>query len=341
MPGMGRKLTERSRQAEHDRVTREGVYPMRKMARREFLATGSVAGAALVLGQGGRNLLKADGTGRAIGIQLYTVAAGLNADAKGTLDALAKIGYREVETAGFANLSAKEFRKALDDAGLHCPSAHLGFSSADPEPLFADAQAVGAHYVVSSVLIAKAPTPNAHSSKEDIQNFVRALSDVNLDDFKKTAELANSIGAKAKKAGLQYAYHNHNFEFKDQGNGQTGYDLLLAETDPDLVKLELDCGWMIAAGRNPIDYFQKYPNRYRMIHVKDFLPGTKPTTALMGPDSPKGTELGRGHIDYGPIFAGGKAAGIEYYFSEQEPPIVGMTAIEAAKANYDYMRSLG
>ena len=227
---------------------------MKALARREFLKAGAVAGAGLVLTQSSPKVLKAEAAGRALGIQLYTVAAALATDAQGTLNALAKIGYREAETAGFANLSATDFRKALDDAGLKCPSAHLGFSSADPEPLFADAHAVGAHYVVSSVLIAKAPTPNAHSTKEDVQNFVRALSDVSLDDFKRTAELANKIGAKAKQAGLQYAYHNHNFEFKDQGGGQTGYDLLLSETDPDLVKFELDCGWMVAAGHNPVDY---------------------------------------------------------------------------------------
>jgi sugar phosphate isomerase/epimerase len=314
---------------------------MKQLARRQFLVTGSAAGAALALAHSMPKLLQAEPAGRAIGIQLYTVAADLSADVRGTLTALAKIGYREVESAGFAKLSAKDFRKALDDAGLHCPSAHLGFGASDPSPLFEDAHAVGAHYAVSSVLFAMAPTPSgAPSSKVVRESFMNALSSLTLDDFKRTADLANSIGAKAKQAGLQYAYHNHNFEFKDQGNGQTGYDFLLNQTDPDLVKFELDCGWMVAAGRNPIDYFSKYPNRYRMIHVKDFLPGDKPTTSLMGPDRPKGTELGRGHIDYAPIFPAASAAGVEYFFSEQEPPIEGMTAIEAAKVNYDYMRSL-
>jgi sugar phosphate isomerase/epimerase len=164
---------------------------------------------------------------------------------------------------------------------------------------------------------------------------------VTLDDFKRTAELANKIGAKAKQAGLQYAYHNHNFEFKDQGGGKTGYDLLLAETDPELVKFELDCGWMVASGHDPIDYFGKYPNRYRMIHVKDFQKGTLPTTTLLGAGAPKGTELGRGFIEYGPIFAAASKAGVEHFFSEQEPPIEGMTALEAAKVNFEYMRALG
>jgi sugar phosphate isomerase/epimerase len=311
---------------------------MNQLPRRQFLVTGSAAGAALALAHSMPKLLQAEPAGRAIGIQLYTVAANMATDVRGTLTALAAIGYREVESAGFAKLSAKDFRKALDDAGLHCPSAHLGFGAADPGPLFEDAHALGAKYAVSSVLIAMPPTPDGAAPKRE--DRINALANLTLDDFKRTADLANSIGAKAKQAGLQYAYHNHNFEFKDQGNGQTGYDLLLSQTDPDLVKFELDCGWMVAAGRNPIDYFSKYPNRYRMIHVKDFLPGGKPTTSLMGPDRPKGTELGRGHIDYTPIFPAASKAGVEYFFSEQEPPIEGMTAIEAAKVNYDYMRSL-
>lgn len=311
---------------------------MNQLPRRQFLVTGSAAGAALALAHSMPQLLQAEPAGRAIGIQLYTVAADLAADTAGTLNALTKIGYKHVESAGFAKLSARDFRKALDDAGLHCPSAHLHFSAADPSPLFEDAHAVGAHYAVSSNLVATPSTPAGAAPKRE--DLVKALANLTLDDFKRTADLANSIGEKAKAAGLQYAYHNHNFEFKDQGNGQTGYDLLLSQTDPDLVKFELDCGWMVTAGRNPIDYFSKYPNRYRMIHVKDFLPGGQPSTSLAGPDRPKGTELGRGHIDYAPIFPAASKAGVEYFFSEQEPPIEGMTAIEAAKVNYDYMRAL-
>ena len=304
-----------------------------KLSRRNFIAQGSAAGAAVALTASLPNVLRADPLGRAPGIQLYTVAASLAEDVPGTLKGLSKIGYKYVETAGFAKLSAKDFRKALDDASLNCPSAHLRFTTADPGPLFEDAHAVGAHYAVSSVLIAK-------PAGDSMGSYLNALSTLTIDDFKKTAELANQIGAKAKQAGLQYAYHNHNFEFKDQGNGQIGYDLLIKETDPELVKFELDCGWIVAAGYNPVDYFEKYPNRYRMMHVKDFLAGAKPTTDLHGESRPKGTELGKGHIDYKPIFAAAGPAGVEYYFSEQEPPILGMTQLEAAKVNYEYMHAL-
>jgi sugar phosphate isomerase/epimerase len=297
-------------------------------SRRSFLIRS--AAAATVLGSMPRGLL-ADPLGRSPGIQLYTVAAALNADVPGTRGALHTIGYRIVESAGFANLPAKDFRKALDDAGLNCPSAHLRFNAEDPGPLFADANAVGAHYAVSSLLL----PPGVQMARD-----LSVLTSITLEDFKRTAELANKIGAKAKQAGLQYAYHNHNYEFRDQGNGQTGYDLLLKETDPALVKFELDCGWMIASGHRPEDYFRLYPDRYRLLHIKDFVAGSKVTTDLRGANRPKGTELGRGYIDYKPIFAAAKAAGIDYYFSEQEPPIVGMTALEAAKINYDYMHAL-
>jgi sugar phosphate isomerase/epimerase len=313
----------------------EGIpEAMDRVTRRKFLAQGSAAGAAMAFAASGPRSLRAEAPAPASGIQLYTVAADLDADVPGTLDALAKIGYRVVESAGFAKLSAKDFRIALDGAGLKCPSAHLRFGPGDPGPLFEDAHAVGAHYAVSSVLMSKPP------QVASMKGFMDALNSQTLDSFKQTAALANQIGAKAKQAGLQYAYHNHNVEFKDQGGGATGYEILLKETDPELVKFELDCGWMIAAGFNPVDYFKNYPGRYRMIHVKDFLPGAKPTTSLDPENRPTGTELGRGHIDYKPIFAAAAAAGVEYYFSEQEPPIVGMTALDAAKINYNYMQAI-
>jgi sugar phosphate isomerase/epimerase len=305
---------------------------MEWLTRRKLLMNGSAAGAAVALTATLPEVLRANPSHRSLGIQLYTVAAELAADLPGTLKALRNIGYGVVESAGFANLSAKDFRKALDAADLRCPSSHLHFTAADPGPLFEDAHTVGAHYAVSSMLIAEPAGAFGNGPG-------KALSSLTLDDFKRTAELANSIGAKAKHAGLQYAYHNHNFEFRDQGNGQIGYDLLLKETDPELVKFELDCGWMVAAGYSPVSYFRKYQNRYRIIHVKDFLLNGKPTTDLNGPGRPKGTELGKGSIDYKPIFAAAGPAGVEYFFSEQEPPVAGMTELEAAKVNYGYMRA--
>lgn len=313
---------------------------MNQLSRRRFVSAAGAAGAAAALNQALPAVARTASSSRALGIELYTVESVLEADMSGTLTALKKIGYKNVETGLISKISAKDLRAGLDASGLACPSAHLRFSSADPSPLFEDAHTLGAHYAVSSVLLASNPIPSSAAPGAGLSDFLKAVSSLTADDWKRTADLANRIGAKAKQAGLQYAYHNHNFEFRDLGNGQNGYDLLLSATDPELVKFELDCGWMVASGHDPVNYFTQYPGRYRLIHVKDFMAGAKPTTALMGPDAPKGTELGRGFIDYKPIFAAAKRAGVEYYFSEQEPPITGMSALDAAKVNYEYMRSI-
>ena len=162
---------------------------------------------------------------------------------------------------------------------------------------------------------------------------------MSLDEAKKTAELANRIGTAAKHAGLQYVYHNHDFEFVDQGKGAFGYDALVRETDPDLVKFEIDCGWMIFAGHDPIDYFTKYPNRIPLIHVKDYLAKGK-NAAADEKATMQGAELGRGVVDYKPIFAAAKKAGLQHYFVEQEGPFARMSPMLAAQVDYDYLRAI-
>ena len=141
----------------------------------------------------------------------------------------------------------------------------------------------------------------------------------------------NEVGKKAHSAGLQYAYHNHNFEFEKMPDGTPGYDILVKETDPNLVKFEIDCGWMSAAGGDPVAYFHNYPGRFRMLHIKDFKPMAKPSTDLMGPDKPVGSDLGKGFVDYKRIFAVGGAAGIEHIFAEQEAPFT-VSQMEVSQA---------
>jgi sugar phosphate isomerase/epimerase len=261
------------------------------------------------------------------GIQLYTVDKELKADVGSTLLSIQKIGYVEVEGAGLAGLSPKEFRVALDNAGLKCHSTHFfNFGDEDPNLLFEQANLLGVHYTVSSLM----------------SRFSRKVAGVemNVDDYKAMADLCNQLGAIAKRSGLQFAYHNHNSEFKDLGKGQLGYDVFLEATDAELVKLELDCGWMIAAGQDPIKYFERYPNRYRMLHIKDFLRPDKPSTSTKGDQRPQGTVLGTGFIQYKPILTAAKAAGVEHFYVEQEPPFIGMTAMEAATRDYQYLESL-
>ncbi|RRA49128.1 sugar phosphate isomerase/epimerase [Acidipila sp. EB88] len=291
---------------------------IQNVARRRFLLQGGATAASALLAR----TAGAGTTRQPAGIQLYTVGAELQKDVPGTLRQLRRIGYREVETAGFAGLGAKQFRQQLDDAGLVCPSVHLQLNSGALASLLDDAKVVGAHSVVCSALL---PSGAARAT---------------VNDYKKMAARLNVIGGMAKQAGLQYAYHNHNMEFAPLDGGAMGYDILLAETDKHLVCFEIDCGWMIAAGHRPEEYFRRYPQRIRMLHIKDFLRGSAASTSLAGALRPQGTELGRGYIDYKPILAAAVNIHIEHYFVEQEPPFPDMPAIEAAAADYAYLHAL-
>lgn len=272
-------------------------------------------------------------SGFPVGIQLYTVNADLLKDPAGTLKKIAQIGYSEVETAGWGKLTAAQFRDLLRDAGLRAPSAHLMFGMQDTGKLLDDANTLGVEYVVSSVL-------TASQAGKEMKDVLKALNSMTADDFRRTAAKANEIGQKAKSAGLMYAYHNHNFEFRDLGEGKTGYDILLQETDPSLVRFEADCGWMKVAGKDPVDYLTRHPHRYAMLHIKDFKNITKPVTALMSPDAPAPTELGRGSIDLKPIVEAGLRAGVKHMFVEQEPPFKEVPALEAAAIDYRALKSL-
>ncbi|WP_158820678.1 sugar phosphate isomerase/epimerase [Granulicella sp. S156] len=256
-----------------------------------------------------------------IGLQLYSVGDDLQKDVPGTLRQIRALGYERVETAGFAGLTAKAFRTQLDQARLVCPSTHLPVGNHELGPLFEDAHVVGARYVVSSALFSKS-------------------GDQTLDDYRTMADRLNDLGRKAKAVGLQYAYHNHNFEFRKLDGDRIGYDVLLKHTDPELVAFELDCGWIVAAGFNPIEYFRHYPGRYRMLHVKDFVATTGPSTSLAKDERPQGVELGRGHIHYKPILLAAAEAGIHDYYVEQEPPFLDMPALAAIKVDYQYLRTL-
>jgi sugar phosphate isomerase/epimerase len=304
---------------------------MSATTRRAFLGRTGALGLAGLIGQAAPSVLRAMPLGGPIGIQLYAVKDALQANPAATLRAVRAIGYGEVETAGFGQLSARQFRGLLDDAGLACPSAHLQFDPRNLGAAFDDAHALGARYAASGSLRALI--------QRDAQPGAGSPTGMRLEEARRTAELANRIGEQARRAGLEYAYHNHDFEFADQGAGAIGYDLLLRETDPGLVKFEIDCGWMTLGGRDPREYFARYPNRFPMIHVKDFLPaGAQPRT----PDAPApaGAELGHGMIDYRPILVAAEKAGLKHYFAEQEGPFTRMSQLDAARQAYEYLRSL-
>jgi len=274
--------------------------------------------------------LTANPLGKPIGIQLWTVNDALQRDPAGTLNQLAKIGFKEVEPAVFPGLTPQQFRRLLDAAGLHCPSTHLQFDMANLDKAFEEAHVLGARYAVAGSLIG----PVVEATKIKIEG----PSGMSADEAKRTAKVANRIGEAAKRAGLQFALHNHDREFVDLGNGECGYDIVFRETDPKLVQFEIDCGWMLFAGRNPVDYFKKYPGRIPLIHVKDFEPKQNKDAKPMA-EKMLGAELGHGVVDYRPIFAAAKQAGVKHYFSEQEGPFSRMSSLEAARVNYDYLHS--
>ena len=295
-------------------------------SRRQFLIGSGWGVAALGSGALTRRA-RADASSKRPGIQLYTINDAMRADARGALKRLREIGYVEVESAGYGGLSAQQFRGLLDEAGLTCPSAHLPFDPAHLDRAFEDAKALGAKFAVSSVMRSLVLGTDAP------KNILHV--GISLDEAKRTAALANRIGEAAQRAGLQFTYHNHNFEFADVGGGQVGYEVILKETDPKLVKFEIDCGWMIFAGQDPVAYIRKYPGRFPMIHVKDFLPRDK------GAADMQGAELGSGTVDYKPIFAAAVKAGLQHYFVEQEGPFARMSSVEAAKVDFEYLRSIG
>lgn len=295
-------------------------------SRRQFLIQSGLGVAALA-SYGLPRQVRANPLGKRPGIQLYTIREALRADPAGALQRLRQIGFVEVESADYGSLTAKQYRGLLDDAGLSCPSTHLRFDVDNLGRAFDYAHALGAEYAVSSIM---RPLVLGLDAPKDALR-----TGMSLDEARRTAELANRIGDGARRAGLQFTYHNHNFELVDQGGGAIGYDVLLKETDPQLVKFQIDCGWMIFAGRDPVGYFKQHPQRFPMIHVKDFLPRGDGDTEM------RGAELGRGTVDYKPIFAAGAKAGLQHYFVEQEGPFARMSPVEAAKVDYDYLRAIG
>jgi sugar phosphate isomerase/epimerase len=306
-------------------------------SRREFLIVSGGTLAATALNLAHPSSLRANPLGKPIGLELYTVNAELEKDYDGTLKKIAEVGYTEIEAGVAPKHPAADAKKSFDAAGLKCHSIHIGMGGIDEAIPYA--QAVGAKYVISSVTFPTQPAPGP-DGKIDMKAIFAQISNLTLDDFKLIAARCNAMGKKAKEAGLQFGYHNHNFEFKPQAGGAFGYDIVLKETDPALVTFELDCGWMAAAGHSPAEYLTKYSNRYQLLHIKDFHPTSAPSTSLAESERPKPAELGRGHIDYKPIFAAAKKADIAYYYVEQEPPFTTTPALEAIKIDYDYLHAM-
>jgi len=252
------------------------------MDRREFLAFLAGTTAATRFGCPGPQ------ESRVIGIQLYTVRRLMTADAERTLKALADIGYREVELAGLYGKTPAEFRKLLDGSDLNAPATHIGINELRNgfSKVLDDSAILGHKWIIVPSLPA---------------------ADQTVDGYKRVADLLNETGAKARPLGFRTGFHNHSAEFKVI-DGQRGFDLLLANTDPALVDFELDLFWIRSGGADALDYFKRYPGRFRAVHVKD-----------MAADG-KQVNVGEGVIDFAGIFPEADRVGVRHYFVEHDQP---------------------
>ena len=293
------------------------------ISRRNFLA-GAAASVALMSAE----QLWANPLGLPVGLQLYSVRDFLPKDFQGTLHQLGAMGYRECEGAGFYGHSAADVKQAMAQAGLHCVSAHYSLQQLQSlDDIVHFGQDLGLEYLVCSSPMVQ------DAAKAKGMSWIAGLEAMSADDWKWNAEQLNAVGRRTRAEGIRFGYHNHFIEFHEH-DGFLPYDLLLQETDPKLVDMEMDCGWVVIGGHKPQDYLTRYPERYVMLHVKEFkLEGWKPGT------EPVSTEMARGSIDYRSIFAAAKKARIEHIFVEQEA-FPDMPAMQALRADADWMKSV-
>ena len=284
------------------------------MDRRDFLRTAgglALGGLTVALGcrpsesQSSQSQNASGGTRRLerIGLQLYTVRTLMEQDVPRTLEQVAEIGYREVEFAGYYNYTPQELHQMLENLGLSAPATHVPYQALEEnlEATLEAAQVLGHRYVVVPWL-----PPEQRQT---------------LDDYRRWAERFNRWGEACKAAGVQFAYHNHDFEFA-RLDDQVPYDVLLAETDPELVKMELDLYWITYAGHDPLAYLQQHPERFPLCHVKDMTAERQMT------------DVGQGTIDFAKIFA---QAQFQHYFVEHDQPEDPLASI---RRSYEYLSQL-
>ena len=297
------------------------------ISRRTFLEGSSLALAAMTSLKLSAAASNTGPLGRPIGLQLYTVREEAGRDLAGTLEQIAAFGYREVETGRFFDKPAKVLRALFDDAGLAAPSAHYGMAAlqTDLQKKIDDVAALGAKYLVCS---SPAVPDNSLSAKA-------IPGGITLDHWKWNAEQLNRIGEQTKKAGIRTAYHNHNAEFRSY-DGVVAYDQLLSWTDPALVTMEMDIGWVVTAGVDPVTYLRQHSQRISLLHVKEVRKDAKTVTDQYLSQT---TELGRGKVDWQRIFAAADPRYLEHYFVEQEN-FDGSSPLESARINCDYLRTL-
>ena len=257
------------------------------------------------------------------GLALYTVRENMGEDAKATLQKVADAGYSYVEAAGyqdgkFYGMEPKEFKSYLKSIGLKPVSTHMGsvtLENADQQ--IADTKAAGFKYFT-------VPVPPMGMFTFDRENRTMGMKGT----MKEFADILTTLGKKCKAAGLKLLYHNHDFEYKDNEDGIKPIVYLLENTDPKYVNFQMDLYWVTRAGADPVAYFEKYPGRFKLWHVKDM------------DEEGKFAPVGEGTIDFGRILKAKKTSGMKKYFVEQD-----MTwdkkPLEVIKISHNGLKEIG
>jgi len=313
--------------------------------RRKFLQqTGNLGLAGLLFPHLGRaSFLFENRAPRPIGLQLYTLGNLMTTDPKGTLQKLAAIGYRELESAGsqkgnYYGFTPKEFAAMIKDTGMHWRSAHVGGAP------FTMAQAMRmAKTAADSARIQKMAgsinsSPKRPNLKENYQQLADEAAEGGLsylvcssipvntfDEIKIAVDVFSKAGEACKKNGVQFAYHNHTTEF-DEVEGHRPFDYILSNTDNDQVKMELDLAWATKAKQDPVALFKLHPGRYPLWHVKDL-----DKTTLQP------AEVGSGIVDFKRIFDNATASGMKYFFVEQDQA---PQPLENVTHSYNYLKTM-
>ena len=287
--------------------------------RRNFIKTTSAALAVTaitgeLIGCNSSSHMGTGGTLKEFGLQLYTLRDVFPKDPKGVLKQVADMGYKQVEgfegnKGLFWGMTNTEFKKYMDELGLSFISSHCD-TNRDFERKANEAGAIGMKYLLAPYL---GPQKT-------------------IDAFKKHAERFNQMGEVCRKAGLRFGYHNHDYSFKPV-EGQYPQDVMMQNTDPSLVDFEMDIYWVVTAGEDPIKWFQKYPNRFRLCHIKDRKKGAPLS------ETEASVDVGTGSINFAEILKVAKKNGMKYYIVEQEK-YEGSTSLASAKTDAEYLKQL-
>lgn len=301
--------------------------------RRAFLQEVAVFGGSFALA-GSAPAASAIDWKKQMGLELYTVRDLMEKDFEGTLAKVAEIGYKEVEPTSYGGLTPQKFRAMLDRYGMTAPSTHVGAAAGpDLERELEGHQVMGHKY---TEVRGGRPPGGARGA---------GSTQPTADSVRRTAAQYNEHGKLVKKFGMKILVHNHTQEFEWlEGGKLRPYDILLAETDPALVALQLDIGWASVAGQNILQMFQKNPGRFELWHVKDAtgITGILPTaTPAERRQASKLVPVGEGEIDYKSIFAKAELAGLKHFAIEQDNAAQGGDSVAAARTSYrNLMRAL-